>query len=234
MVALNPTPTFTLTPPSSWQVSAEAHYLKWLREAAGIIGQGKRVASTPKAKKKKARTSGGFFDNCDSSDEEAAQQNDIGAGSDSVVLEIDIWKAIGAETIDKFKDEDGLVDEFALAFSLREQVPVHFALFKQLAADLPHEANAESTFSLSGSLSHKNTHTSPGVLSTYVRINKNRKIYNPSWKETFKAYRTKFGTVKGEDAVEAMSDDADDEMDSEQDLESDAAADDDDAHGDDE
>jgi hypothetical protein len=113
----------------------------------------------------------------------------------SHIHEISRWALITEETISKFRDEDMIVDEFALVFSLREQFPLHFSLFKRLAADLPHEGNAESTFSLSGSLSSDNTHSSPDVLSTYVRINRNRSVYNPRWEEVFKAYRSKFGKV---------------------------------------
>ena len=93
-------------------------------------------------------------------------------------------------------DVDGLVDEFALMFSLRERVPIHFVLFKRLAADLPHEGNAESTFSLSGSLSSDNKCSGPSALSTLVRINRNKAVCHPTRDATFKAYRSKFGKVR--------------------------------------
>jgi len=157
-----------------------------------LAGRGER-ASPPREAKRKARTSNGFFDNCIGDDD--PDPIEVGAGSDTVALEIAKWKVLPAETVGKYKDVDGLVDEFALLFSLREQFPLHCLLFKRLAADLPHEANAESTFSLSGRLSSDNTHTSPGGLSTFVRINKNRAVYEPKREETFKAYRQKFGQV---------------------------------------
>ena len=128
--------------PSAWHVTAEAHYLTWLRECAIIAGRGER-ASPPRKAKKKARTSNGFFDNCIGDDD--PDPIEVGAGSDTVALEIAKWKVLPAETVGKYKDVNGLVDEFALLFSLREQFPLHFLLFKRLAADLPHEANAEST-----------------------------------------------------------------------------------------
>ena len=64
-----------------------------------------------------------------------------------------------------------------------------------LAADLPHEANAGSTFSLSGSLSSDNKCSRPDALSTFVRINKNKPTYKPAPDETLKVYRSKFGKV---------------------------------------
>ena len=59
----------------------------------------------------------------------------------------------------------------------------------------PHEVNAESTFSLSGSISSYNKCSRPDALSTFVRINKNKPTCKPSRDETFKAYRSKFGKV---------------------------------------
>ena len=111
------------------------------------------------------------------------------------------WNKITVKFIAEFKDEDGLINEFKLLYALRNRFPIHFSLFKRLAAHLPHEANAETTFSLSGSLSSSNTHTTPEFLSTCVRINKNKKIYNPSRDEVYKAYRSKFGKSKHEDEL---------------------------------
>ena len=69
-----------------------------------------------------------------------------------------------------------------------------------MASHMCHEANAESTFSLSGSLSNSNTHTDPSFLSTMVRINKNKVFFNPTSEMIFKAYRSKVGNVPDEDA----------------------------------
>ena len=67
-----------------------------------------------------------------------------------------------------------------------------------MASHMCHEANAESTFSLSGSLSNSNTHTDPSFLSTMVRINKNKVFFNPTSEMVFKAYKRKFGNVPDE------------------------------------
>ena len=45
----------------------------------------------------------------------------------------------------------------------------------------------------------------PSSLATCVQVNKNKAICDPDPKTTYKAYRSKFGTVKGEDKVEPVS-----------------------------
>ena len=112
------------------------------------------------------------------------------------------WNKISSEVTHPFKGADDILNEFNLVFSLRKEYPVHFTLFKRLAVHLAHEANAETTFSLSGSLSNSNKHTGPDFLSTCVRINKNKKIYNPSRDEVLKAYRSKFGKDKDEEDLQ--------------------------------
>ena len=75
------------------------------------------------------------------------------------MVEVTAWKNIPMERIKQFIDESGLVDELKLAFSLREELPLHHALAKQVHSHLAHEANAEETFSLSGKLSDARTRT---------------------------------------------------------------------------
>mmetsp|Transcript_67922 Transcript_67922/g.203086 ORF Transcript_67922/g.203086 Transcript_67922/m.203086 type:complete len:206 (-) Transcript_67922:12-629(-) len=157
-----------------------------------LAGRGER-ASPPREAKRKARTSNGFFDNCTGDDDPGPDK--VGAGSDAVTLEIAKWKVLPAETVGKYKDVDGLVDEFALLFSLRKQFPLHFLLLRGLRLTCHTKQTLSRLFSLSGRLSSDNTHTSPGGLSTYVRINKNRAVYDPTRDETFKAYRQTFGQV---------------------------------------
>eukprot|EP00966_Prymnesium_polylepis_P334755 7390128-Prymnesium_polylepis.1 len=103
--------------PAEWLQNAEAHYLTYLRETAGILGRG--VRASPPRKVKKRRTSTGFFDCCDSDEEqEEPAAEDVGAGSDKVTLEKAAWEAIEGSVINEFRDEDGLIDEFALVFSV--------------------------------------------------------------------------------------------------------------------
>ena len=91
---------------------------------------------------------------------------------------------------------------------MRHQFSLHYALFKRVSSHMCHEGNAESTFSLSGGLSNGNKHTDPAFLSTMVRINKNKHIYDPPSDIVFKAYRSKFGKVPNEDKVEYDSEPA--------------------------
>ena len=47
----------------------------------------------------------------------------------------------------KFTTEDGLLNEFAMMWALRNKFPLHYVLFKQTACHLPREANVEQIFS---------------------------------------------------------------------------------------
>jgi len=62
-------------------------------------------------------------------------------------------------------------------YSVREEMPLHYALAKQVHSYLAREANAEETFSLSGKLSDPNVRGDPGFLERRTRINKNRSVY---------------------------------------------------------
>ena len=100
--------------------------------------------------------------------------------TDPVALEVSKWSKLSNDATASFMDKDGILNEFDFVFSVRNVFPLHFCLFKQLAAHLPHEANAETTFSLSGSLSNENTCSNPDFMSALVRINKNKKGSNPT------------------------------------------------------
>ena len=65
------------------------------------------------------------------------------------------WADIDKKTILQFRDEAGIVDEFALMYHVRCSFPLHFIVFKQTASHLPHEVNSlsEQLFSRSGALS---------------------------------------------------------------------------------
>ena len=59
--------------------------------------------------------------------------------------------------IDEFKDNDGIINEFALLYKLRNAFPLHYIVFKHLC----HEANTEQLFSLAGGLSDDNGKMDP-------------------------------------------------------------------------
>ena len=143
------------------------------------------------AKTKKRRTSGDFFKADDSEAEEPADaEEERVSQNDVVLLEVAAWKKCIPADFDTFKDDDGLLYEFKLLYSLRHQFPLHYALFKRVSSHMCHEGNAESTFSLSGGLSKEKRHTDdPSFLSTMVRKHKNKHIYTPPAEIVFKAYR---------------------------------------------
>ena len=191
--------------PAPWLLTAEGFYLRWMRETATMLPDAVvLVQRTPAPSKSKKRTSGGFFDNCDDSDDLEAPLDD--STDDPVLIEIAHWSLISVETIKQFTDQDQLLNEFALVFFLREQFPIHYLLFKRLAAHLPHEGNAESTFSLSGSLSNDNTQTSPDFLSICTRINKNKEVCSPSRDILWKAYKHRYGKLKEDDEFDDAPD----------------------------
>ena len=77
-------------------------------------------------------------------------------------------------------DSDGLINEFALLYSLRMSFPLHFTLFKQVSSHLCHEANTEQLFLLAGNLSDDNGKMDPYRLSVWVSIAANWKNFQPS------------------------------------------------------
>ena len=96
-----------------------------------------------------------------------------------MTAEVAAWKNISMDRIKQLTDESGLINELMLAYSVREEMPLHYALAKQLHSHLAHEANAEETFSLSGRLSDPNARGDPGFLERRTRINKNWPVYDP-------------------------------------------------------
>ena len=63
--------------------------------------------------------------------------------------------------IDEFKDNDGIINEFALLYKLRNAFPLHYIVFKQVSSHLCHEANTEQLFSLADGLSDDNGKMDP-------------------------------------------------------------------------
>jgi hypothetical protein len=93
-------------------------------------------------------------------DEEDAQQQPV-TDSDTVMDEVDRWSKLDKVTIKEFRDDAGIVNEFALLYKLRGAFPLHYTVFKQTAAHIPHEGNSEQLFSRSGALSDSNGKMDP-------------------------------------------------------------------------
>lgn len=113
-------------------------------------------------------------------------ENAVGAGSDSVALEASLWAKLSKERIESFQDKTtGMINEFKLHFSLRSEFLLHFFVFRQTCVHIPHEANAEDTFSLSGSLSNDNGQTGSAFLSRLTRMARNRARFDPSSSQVY-------------------------------------------------
>ena len=70
----------------------------------------------------------------------------------------------------KFTTEDGLLNEFAMMWALRNKFPLHYVLFKQTACHLPREANVEQIFSRAGAASRPQPQVlNPAHLAVLVR-----------------------------------------------------------------
>ena len=106
--------------------------------------------------------------------------------------EIARWAAIEKAKIDSFKDDNGLVNEFALMWHLRVSFPLHFAVFKQTASHMCHEGNTEQLFSLSGRLSDDNGKMDPHNLAVWTEIGANMKVFMPSTDAIMKRYFEKY------------------------------------------
>ena len=98
---------------------------------------------------------------------------------DSLEAELKVWADIapGGEICSKFTAPDGLLNEFAMMWALRERFPLHFTVFKQAASHLPHEANIEQFFSRAGNLSDPNQ--KPSHLAALVSAGANRGAFCP-------------------------------------------------------
>ena len=94
--------------------------------------------------------------------------------------------------IDELKDNDGIINEFALLYKLRNSFPLHYILFKQVSSHLCHEANTEQLFSLAGGMSDDNGKMDPYRLSIWVSIAANRKVFMPTKKAILQRYMAKF------------------------------------------
>ena len=85
---------------------------------------------------------------------------------------------MGIKEYSKFMSKDGLLNEFAMMWALRESFPLHFIIFKQMASHLPHEANVEQIFSRAGLLSDPNL--DPAYLAILVKVAFNKKAFKPT------------------------------------------------------
>jgi hypothetical protein len=179
--------------PEAWVVLAKGLYLTQLREAAKIAGIGTR--SSPPRKKQKASTSASTsLVRNDSEDEEDKEEEVrlLESDYDTVTDEAARWANLDKQLIKEFRDDDGIVNEFALIYKVRNQFPLHYIVFKQTVSHLPHEGNSEQLFSSSGALSDDNGKMDPWRLAVWTSIGVNSSTYVPPTEEILKRYMLKF------------------------------------------
>ena len=166
---------------------AETLYKQWIRRAASIAGISIR-SSPPRAKK--AKVGGGVFRAAAPSPAVSLGESAGALEFDTVTDEMQRWKDLSCNRIEPFTDEQGLINEFALMWNLRESFPLHYIVFKQTATHIPHEANVEQVFSLAGRLA--DVHRDPSHLSRMVMIARNKSVFKPEVKKLLSRYFQKF------------------------------------------
>ena len=172
--------------PEQWRTLAKALYLKMLRDAAKIAGIG--IRSSPPRKVQKANSGAG----CSSlvrnlSDDEEATPAEA-ADFDTVTDEAARWAALEKHVIREYRDDAGIVNEFALMYHLRNSFPLHYIAFKQTASHISHEGNSEQLFSRSGALSDDNGKMDPARLAVWTSIGVNYSIYKPTAEQILERY----------------------------------------------
>ena len=127
--------------------------------------------------------------------------------SDTVTEEAARWAALDKNIVREYVDDDGIVNEFALVYHLRQSFPLHYIVFRQTAAHLPHEANSEQLFSRAGTLSDDNGRMDPHRLAVWTSIGVNYSTYKPTDEEILTRYLLKFSKGGKATAAELHQDD---------------------------
>ena len=215
--------------PQPWLFMAKGFYLQMLRDAVIILGlneakkkdtpapkstvsQGlfrfgrstialSHPASMPPAAIAEAQTHTLAFP---SPQQPATQATppETAAEHDILTDEVERWLRMEQYRIDDFIDDDGVVNEMEMIYSMRSAFPLHYCVFKQVCSHICHEGNTEQLFSLSGALSDDNGKMSPDNLATWTAIGANIKIYKPGVEAIMNRYMKKFSKA-GKASAEA-------------------------------
>jgi hypothetical protein len=189
--------------PEQWHSLGRTLYLQALRDAV-LIARVRTRQSSPEraAKRQRVAPSGGMLfrgeDARPASVESPAAVPTDSDDFDPVLDETKRWQHLGREHYEMFFAPDGLLNEMAMMWALRERFPLHFVVFKQTASHIPHESNVEQVFSCAGLLSDPNL--DPGHLATKVKIGVNKEAYTPPASDILDKYYEKF---RGLDETEA-------------------------------
>ena len=163
---------------------AKTLYWQWLRAAFAVASEAgvKPVVVTPNHVSKKLKGGKGFRMAAAVPVEDGGQ-----SGSDAVAMEVERWRVLSPDITNSFIDEEtGMMNEFALLWYLRRDFPIHFVVFCQTAAHLPHEAKSEQTFSRAGNISDPNMN--PAYLAQLTAISINKRVFQPNVKSILGRY----------------------------------------------
>jgi hypothetical protein len=126
--------------PATWLTLAKSLYVQMLRQATTIIGIG--VRSSPPRKKAKLEQPSMFRASTSalaaaSSTPPPTANATTEAEFDTVSDEIARYKVMPDERANRFRDEVGILNEFALMYDLKDTFPLHYIVFRQVSAHLP-------------------------------------------------------------------------------------------------
>ena len=97
------------------------------------------------------------------------------------------------DRIEPFTDDQGLINEFALMYNVKDSFPLHYIVFKQTAVHIPDPARGECRAGLlHGWQAGVCSHSDPRHLARMVMIACNKKIYKPESKNLLSKYFQKF------------------------------------------
>ena len=212
--------------PQPWLFMAKGFYLQMLRDAVIILGLNeakKKDTPAPKSTVSQGlfrfgRSTASLLDPTSAANAEAptptlalqspqqpatlATPPETAPEHDIMTDEVERWLRMEQYRIDDFIDDDGVVNEMEMIYSMRSAFPLHYCVFKQVCSHICHEGNTEQLFSLSGALSDDNGKMSPDNLATWTAIGANIKIYKPGVEAIMNRYMKKFSKA-GKASAEA-------------------------------
>ena len=129
---------------------------------------------------------------------------------DTVTEEAAHWADLDRKIIRESRDDDGIVNEFALMYHLHQSFPLHFIVFKQTASHLPHEGNTANSSSRARA-------PSPMTMARWTRRTSRSgrpsawttrpRNYQPTDKQILECYMLKFSKGGKATAAEMHTDD---------------------------
>ncbi len=109
----------------------------------------------------------------------------------AVAYEMQQWEDLPRGVVDAVRDDLGLLDEFPLISEVKGQFSTHSMVVQRTASHLPHEADCETFFALSKSISDPNMF--PSMLRALSKVAANIKVLKPGWEEILERYYAKYG-----------------------------------------